>query len=102
MGNYIIQLPLTDIQKKVLDLIFLYIEEKHYPPTIPEIQKELKINNPGNVFKILNALEKKHYIVREKNVQRSIRLTPISESILNTKKLKGKKGHEYNSTRDRY
>jgi len=68
-----------------------YIEKKHYPPTIPEIQKELKINNAGNVFKILNALEKKQYIIREKNVQRSIRLTPVSETILNTKKLKRKK-----------
>lgn len=61
---HMVLLSLTDIQKKVFDLIFnrRKILSAHYTRDT----KELKINNLGNVFKILNDLEKNIILIREK------------------------------------
>lgn len=59
-------LPLTDIQKKTFTVIQAFISNNNYPPTIPEVQKILKIENPGQIHKIFCALENKGYILRPK------------------------------------
>ena len=68
-------LPLTDIQVKTFQAIKVFIQSNNYPPTIPEIQKVLDIENPGQVHKIFTALEKKGYIIREKGRHRGLDLS---------------------------
>lgn len=62
--------------------IYLFIREKvageGRPPTVREMCARFGINSPNGIMCHLNALEKKGYIVREKNAARAIRLvTPI-------------------------
>jgi repressor LexA len=76
-----IKLPLTDPQSEILAVIGNFLQRRHYPPTITEIQQELGISNPGTVHKALTALEKKEYITKEKNIARGIRLTPLGAEI---------------------
>lgn len=76
-----IKLPLTDPQADILAVIGDFLQRKHYPPTITEIQQELGISNPGTVHKALTALERKEYITKEKNIARGIRLTAIGAEI---------------------
>jgi len=68
-------LPLTDIQSKTFKAIQSFIHTHNYPPTIPEIQDILNVDNPGQVHKIFSALEKKGYIVREKGKHRGLDLS---------------------------
>ena len=75
-----IKLPLTTQQKNTLRYIVNSIDKNGYPPTIPEIQKALKYNNPGYVFKLLHYLEKKGYITKMKREHRGIRLTELGEA----------------------
>ena len=76
-----IKLPLTVPQSDILAVIGDFLQRRHYPPTITEIQRELGISNPGTVHKALTALEKKDYITKEKNIARGIRLTPLGAEI---------------------
>jgi len=59
-------LPLTDIQKQTFTVIQSFINTNNYPPTIPEIQRLLNVENPGQIHKIFCALENKGYILRPK------------------------------------
>jgi Mn-dependent DtxR family transcriptional regulator len=76
-----IRLPLTSLQTRVLAFVYDFIHRKLYPPTVKEIQEVLAISNPGTVYKALAALNKKGYIVKEKHIARSVRLTPLGEEV---------------------
>ena len=76
-----IQLPLTGLQARVLRFVYRFIQEKLYPPTGREIQDELGIANPGSVYQVLTALAKKGYLVKQKNISRGIRLTPLARKV---------------------
>lgn len=76
-----IKLPLTGPQAAILSVIGEFIQSRHYPPTIAEIQEELGIANPGTIHKALSSLEKKEYIRKAKNVARGIRLTPLGSEV---------------------
>ena len=77
-----IKLPLTELQQKVLGCVFRYLRTYEYPPTIPEIQEDLEIANPGTVYGTLTGLEKKNYIFRNgKKTPRNIRLTSLGEDL---------------------
>ena len=76
-----IKLPLTGHQARILAVIGDFIQARHYPPTITEIQRELRISNPGTVHKALASLERKNYISKEKNTARGIRLTPLGGEV---------------------
>ena len=70
-------LPLSDRQRSVFQVIVSSLQEKHYPPTIQEIQNDAGLENPGLVFKALTALEDKGYIARTKGKHRRVRLTQL-------------------------
>ncbi len=72
-----IKLPLTGLQAATLSVIGEFLQTRHYPPTINEIQAALDIANPGTIHKALTSLEKKDYIRKAKNVARGIRLTAL-------------------------
>ena len=66
---------LTQRQSEVLKFIQREVAKKGYPPTFREIAKEFEINSPNGVASHLMRLEKKGFIVREKNASRGITLT---------------------------
>lgn len=66
------EFPLTDLQGKVLGYVGEYMKDHLYPPTFKEIQEGLKINNPGSVYKVVVALARKGYIIRDKRKHRGI------------------------------
>jgi len=68
-------LPLSERQERTLHIIWEFIQKKNYPPTIPEVQEILNINNPGAVHKAFKALEKKGYMTRVKGMHRGLDLT---------------------------
>ena len=74
----IILLPLTETQRNTLNCIIKFIDLYKYPPTIHEIMKEVVLTNPGVVYKVLMALEKKGYITKNKNENRGTRLTDLT------------------------
>lgn len=66
--------PLTERQAQALDFIRRYMRDHHMPPTLAEIGEALSIQSSNGVYKLLQALEKKGHIEREKYVARGIRL----------------------------
>jgi len=68
-------LPLTDNQKTLFEDICQFMVINEYPPTIPELQHRLNIENPGTVYTCFQALERKGYIVRLKGQHRGLDLT---------------------------
>ena len=65
---------LTPRQQAVLNVIVDYLHWLGYPPTIREIGERLNIKSPNGVVRHLSALERKGFIVRNRNVSRGIRL----------------------------
>lgn len=58
------QSPLTESQNKVFNFITRYIAEHKRPPSVREIQRQMKYNSTNAVAEILDALEAKGYIAR--------------------------------------
>jgi len=65
---------LTKRQKQILDFIEEKINISGLPPTIREIGGKFQITSTNGVRSILDALEKKEYIRRQKLVSRGIEL----------------------------
>lgn len=66
--------PLTQRQDEAYEFIRDYLREQRRPPTLQEIGDALGIRSTNGVYKLLQALEKKGYIEREKHAARSIQL----------------------------
>lgn len=75
-------LPLTVIQSKTFQAIQDFIRDYNYPPTIPEIQRMLEVDNPGQVHKVFVALERKGYLIRVKGKHRGMDLSPEAKEKL--------------------
>jgi len=75
------ELPLTSKQENALKYIYNYIRNKGYSPSFDQIQHHLHLNNPGSVFRILQGLEKKGYIIRKKHSPRRIRVTERGDKL---------------------
>ncbi|QTA38227.1 repressor LexA [Thermosipho ferrireducens] len=71
---------LTERQKKVLDFITNYIQQRGYSPSIRDIARHFKITPRGAQLHLI-ALEKKGYITRNGNKSRTISLVKRPESI---------------------
>ena len=65
---------LTQRQNEAYEFIRSFIDREQKPPTMQEIGDALGIASTNAVYKLLQALEKKGYIEREKHAARSIRL----------------------------
>ena len=68
-------MDLTKRQKECLSFIKSYIKEYGYPPTIQNICDGLGLKSKNAGFKILNALEEKGYIKRNRFLSRGIEIT---------------------------
>lgn len=63
---------LTDRQRAVLTYITDYIDVRHKPPTVREIQANFGFRSPSTVTAHLNALERKGKILRTPGESRNI------------------------------
>jgi repressor LexA len=62
-------------QKAMLEFIRQFIEENDYPPTIREIGSAVGISSTSVVNYNLDQLERKGYLIRNREVSRGLRLT---------------------------
>ncbi len=67
--------PLTQRQNRAYDFIEQYLDRHQKPPTLQEIGDALDISSTNGVYKLLQKLEQKGWIEREKHKARSIHLT---------------------------
>jgi repressor LexA len=65
---------LSDIQRRILQVIQDYIQRNGRPPTNREIGAAVNVHSTGHIDYHLSKLEEKGYIVREKAKSRAIRL----------------------------
>lgn len=65
---------LSERQQGILDFIGRFIDSNQYPPTIREIGEEVGISSTSVVKYNLDALEKKGFIERNREISRGIRL----------------------------
>lgn len=65
---------LTYRQEQVFDYICKFLKQHPYPPTVREIQKQLKIKSTSTVQYALDALEKAGYILRSGKKMRAIEI----------------------------
>lgn len=68
------QANLTERQRDMLDFIREYTDEYGYPPTMREIGDSVGISSTSVVSYNLNALERKGYLARDRDVSRGLRL----------------------------
>lgn len=66
--------PLTDRQIIVLQFIRKFIIENEYAPTIREISTGIKVKSPSSAKRLVESLEDKGYIKREKFKSRAIKI----------------------------
>ncbi|MGC8768175.1 transcriptional repressor LexA [Calditerrivibrio sp.] len=74
-------MDLTDRQKECLNFISHFIKDYGYPPTIQEICNNLGIKSKNAGFKLLNTLESKGFIRRNRSISRGIELLKINNGI---------------------
>jgi repressor LexA len=65
---------LSERQEKILEFIGEFIREYRFPPTIRQIGEEVGITSTSVVKYNLDALERKGYIERDREISRGIRL----------------------------
>ncbi len=65
---------LTERQEKILETIREYTQEYGYPPTIREIGDSVGISSTSVVSYNLEALQRKGFIIRDKEISRGLRL----------------------------
>ncbi|WP_256332473.1 transcriptional repressor LexA [Actinobaculum suis] len=78
-GVIMSRLPeLTERQASVLSCIIKAITQRHMPPTIREICKEVGLSSPSSVKHQLDSLERLGYISRDAHRPRKIELTELA------------------------
>ena len=70
---------LTKRQKDVLNVIKKYIATNGYPPTVREIAEIMKLSSPATIQVHLDMIEKKGYIKKHGNMNRTIELLVNNE-----------------------
>lgn len=65
---------LTERQNEAYEFVRAYLRRHSKPPTLKEIGGALGISSTNGVYKLLQALEKKGYIRREKHAARGLQL----------------------------
>ena len=65
---------LTVKQKRILEIIKKFIDEKGYSPTVREITELANLNSPATIQTYLKILKEKGYIIYEKEKSRTIRI----------------------------
>lgn len=78
---------LTQKQKRVLELIYNYLKNSGFPPTLADIKREIDVVSNQAVLNYLVILEKNGYLKREEGLARGIRILPKGYKALNVGQL---------------
>jgi len=78
---------ITPKQKKVLELIYDFIDTSGFPPSLADLKSAIDVASNQAVLNFLNSLENKGYIAREKGEARGIKILPLGYKILNKDQL---------------
>ena len=77
---------LTIKQKKLLDYIKSYYQDKDLFPTYDEMKDSLSIKSKSGIYKLLSSLEDKGYIKKTPHKARAIELNDVRKSSIETDK----------------
>lgn len=80
-------LALTDKQKKVLNLIYDYINTSGFPPALADLKNELNLSSNQSVLNFLDTLEEKGCIKRENGQARGIKILPLGFKVIGKEQL---------------
>lgn len=72
---------LTKRQKEILDFITRFVDEKGYSPSLMEIGREFGLSSVATVHKHVENLQKKGYVRKSWNANRSLDLTEKALSV---------------------
>jgi repressor LexA len=75
-------MPLTPRQQQVYDFIQLYIKEHSHSPSHAELMRHFQWKSLGTVQDMLNAIQRRGYLSREKSTAHSLTLAPLSSPSL--------------------
>ncbi len=73
--------PLTDRQRRVLDMIRHWIDRRGYPPTVREIGDAVGLNSTSSVAYQLRTLERKGYLRRSGSRPRTVGVLPVDKDV---------------------
>ncbi|MCX6812750.1 MAG: transcriptional repressor LexA [Candidatus Berkelbacteria bacterium] len=76
--------PLTKRQKEILDFIRGFITENGYAPSFREIAYYFELSSVSTIAEYISILEEKGYLTKEAMEARSIQLTPVFASGIDT------------------
>ncbi|MBI4050349.1 MAG: repressor LexA [Candidatus Doudnabacteria bacterium] len=79
--------PITKRQKQLLDIIYRFIENTGYPPTLEEMRKNLGVSSNQSVLDLLYNLEKRQVIKKNEGAARGITILPLGYEVLNEEPL---------------
>jgi repressor LexA len=68
-------MALTKRQKEILDFITRFMDEKRYSPSLMEIGREFNLSSVATIHKHVENLQKKGYVRKSWNANRSLELT---------------------------
>lgn len=78
---------LTKRQQELLEIIYKYIKNSGYPPTLQDLKDSLNVSSNQSVIDLLTKLERHKLIKRGESQARSIVLLPLAYEILNAPRL---------------
>ena len=78
---------LTIKQKKLLDYIKSYYQDKDLFPTFDEMKDSLSIKSKSGIYKLLSSLEDKGYIKKTPHKARAIELNDFTNPLKKRKTL---------------
>jgi len=73
---------ITKKQKKLLNIIYKYIEGTGYSPNFIEMRDALGVCSNQSILDYLNKLEEKKFIKRDKGIARSLKILPLGYKVL--------------------
>lgn len=78
---------LTAKQKRVLQIIYDYIESSGFPPTLADLKNELNLSSNQAILNYLTTLEEKGCLKREDGQARGIKILPLGLKSLEKEQL---------------
>lgn len=73
---------ITEKQKNILEIIYNSLKSANFPPTLAEIRQVIGVKSNQAVLDILEALERKGFIKRERGKARNMTILPLGFTIL--------------------
>ncbi|MDD4901384.1 MAG: transcriptional repressor LexA [Patescibacteria group bacterium] len=78
---------LTKKQKNVLELIYNFLKDSGFPPSLADLKMELGVSSNQAVLNYLVILEKNGYLKREEGLARGIRILSKGFKVLNVEQI---------------